>query len=252
MENNPIRASLEILDHEIAQWILENASNLEDCRTKFCSINSLRFLRWAHDIFDTSPIAASFCALNATEEAVAAFISAAKRHGHEQYAKQVNLHNHQSKALVSIFAARCSGIAEQGSLAFAMTPNKGALAFRLPTENSYHYGSLHLSSFRIYPSTGAPDNGDIVLGDMPSLEDIQGEMKRVAEARNKLLYATDTGIQTGFKNPQSSLLRETKLSLGLIWAAVDMYMNPDQDRPFINTVLEGMASLNTKSKVKKC
>tara|TARA_R110002012_G_scaffold144079_2_gene302263 strand:+ start:120 stop:875 length:756 start_codon:yes stop_codon:yes gene_type:complete len=251
MQNKSLSASSEILEHEVARWIIDNAHNLESCRAKFCSINSLRFLRWAHEVFETSPIVASFCALNATEEAVAAFIAAAKKHGHKQYAKKVNLHNHQSKALISVFAQRCSGVAKQGGLAIAVAPNRDALAFRLPTENDYCYGNLHLSSFRIHPNIETPSGGDITLGAMPALEELQAEVGKVADARNKLLYATDTGIQTGFKDPQSSLLRETQLSLGLIWATVDMYMNPDRDRPFIDTVLEGMASLNAKEKVKK-
>ncbi|MAC35350.1 hypothetical protein [Parahaliea mediterranea] len=254
MKSNSISASSEIFEHDVARWIIDNANNLEDCRAKFCSINALRFLRWAHELFEPSAIVASFCALNATEEAVAAFISAAKTHGHKQYAKEVNLHDHQSKALISVFAQRCSGVAKQGRLAIAVAPNKDALAFRLPTGNGYdyRYGNLHLSSFRIYPNTESPGKDDIALGDMPTLEELQAEVKRVAEARNALLYATNTGIQTGFKDPQASLLRETQLSLGLIWAAVDMYTNPDQDRPFINKVLEGMASLNTKGKVQEC
>lgn len=251
MKNNPISASTEILEHEVTRWIVDKANNLENCRAKFCSINALIFLRWAHEIFETSPIVASFCALNATEEAVAAFIAAAKKHGHKEFAKQVNLHDHQSKALVSMFAQRCSCAAEQGRLAFALGLNRDNLAFRVPDGDGYRYDHLHLSAFRIHPNTEMPGNGNIALGDMPSPEDLQAEATKVAEARNRLLYATDTGIPSGFKSPQTSLLRETQLSLGLIWATVDMYMNPDQDRPFIDNVLEGMASLNTKCKTKK-
>lgn len=248
MENNPVSASLQILEHQFSQLIMANANNLEDCRTKFCSVNSLRFLHWAHETYETSPIVASFCALNATEEAVVAFISAAKKHGHKKYAKQINLHCHRSKALVSVFAQRCSKIAKQGKLSIALYPSRDTLAFRVPNGDEYHYGDLHLSKFRINSKAQAP--GDIELGETPSLEDIQAEVERVAEARNKLLYATNTGIQTGFKDPQASLIRETKLSLGLIWAAVDIYINPDQDRPFIDNILEDMASIHTNGKAR--
>lgn len=251
MQNESVSNSSEILEHEVSRWIKEGVSSLEGGRAKFCSVNSLRFLGWANEVFETSPIVASFCALNATEEAVAAFIAAAKKHGHKQFAKQVNLHDHQSKALISVFAQRCSRAAKQGRLAIAVSQERDKLAFRLPGESGYRYGPLHLSSFRIYSNIEAPGNGQIALGSMPPVEDLQEEVRRVAEARNKLLYATNTGVQTGFKSPEASLLRETQLSLGLIWATVDMYMNPDQDRPFINQVLEGMASLSTNGKHKK-
>lgn len=241
----------EILEHDVSRWVVDSVSKLEAGRAKFCSVNSLRFLRWASEIFEISPIVASFCALNATEEAVAAFIASAKKHGHKKLAKQVNLHDHQSKALVSVFAQRCSLAAKQGRLAIAVNQNRDMLAFRLPDESGDRYGPLHLSSFRIYPNIETAGDGLIPLGDMPLVEDLQEEVRRVAEARNQLLYATNTGIQTGFKSPQASLVRETQLSLGLIWATVDICMNPDQDRPFINSVLEGMAALSTKCKAKE-
>lgn len=125
------------------------------------------------------------------------------------------------------------------------------MVFRVLDKNGYRYGPLNLSSFRIHPNNEEADNSQIALGSMPPIEDLQAEVRKVAEARNDLLYATNTGVQTGFKSPEASLFRETQLSLGLIWATVDMYMNPDQDRPFINQVLEGMASLGTNGKHEK-
>ena len=123
MKKNDVATSYRILDHEIARWIFDHANNLENGRTKFCSFNALRFLRWAHEIFEVSPIVASFCALNATEEAVAAFISAAKNHGHRKYAKNVNLHNHHSKALVSVFAQRCTQVVSQEGVQNSVSAN---------------------------------------------------------------------------------------------------------------------------------
>ena len=251
MESTPLSASVEVFDHDVSKWIISSANSLGNCRAKFCSINSLRFLKWAHEIFPISPIVASFCALNATEEAVVAFIDAAKKHGHKKYANVVNLHDHQDKALISVFAQRCTRAAKQGRLAIAVAPDEDALVFRVPVGDGYRHDKLHLSAFRIYPNRESPEPGDIALGGFPTLTELETEVQKVAEARNKLLYATKTGIQSGFKEPQSSLLRETQLSLGLIWATVDLYRNPDQDRPFIDMVLEGMASLKTQRTVKE-
>lgn len=246
MENNkPFTSSSELLDHEISRWIVGNIDNLEG-RAKFCSYNAIRFLRWANEIFETSHIVASFCALNATEEAVAAFISAAKSHGHKKYAKCVNLHVHQSKALVSVFAQRCSLIAAEGRLAITLNPKADTLAFRVPQGDGFHYGPLHLSTFRIHDGTAKDINDDIPLGDTPSIEEIENEALRSAEARNKLLYATDRGYQTGFIEPEYEIARNTALSLGLVWAAVDMYMHPDHNRPFVEEILQAItASVGT-------
>lgn len=240
----------KILGHQVSKWIIDSVDLLENGRAKFCAVNSLRFLHWAIEIFETSPIVASFCTLNATEEAVTAFISAAKKYGHDKSAKQVNLHDHYSKALISVFAQRCSRVAKQGRIAIAVSPSRDVLAFRVPYADSYRYAPLHLSSFRVNPNTETPENGKIQLGDMPPLEDLHAEVQRVAEARNQLLYATNSGIQTGFENPEVSLLRDTQLSLGLIWAMVDIYKNPEHDRPFIDQVLEGIVSLDARAKTK--
>lgn len=234
-------SSSALLDHDVSRWILGKIDKLEG-RAKFCSYNAVRFLRWANEIFETSHIVSSFCALNATEEAVAAFISAAKAHGHREHARNVNLHNHHSKALVSIFAQRCTLVAEQGKLAIALHPRSDTLAFRVPKGSGYHYGNLHLSAFRIHASTEQNVNEDIPLGDVPSFEEIEQEARRAAEARDKLLYATDNGYQTGFIEPGYEIARNTALSLGLIWAAVDMYMHPDQNRPFVEETLQNLTA----------
>ena len=134
----------------------------------------------------------------------------------------------------------------QRRLAIALRQDADELAFRISAENGFRYGSLHLGIFHIDACFDAVDEENIPLGNMPSIESLQKEVDKAAKARDKLLYATNNGIQTGFTNPEACLLRETQLSLGLIWATVDMYMHPGQDRPFINKVLEGMASMSTR------
>lgn len=153
MQNQAMNSPSSLLEHDVSKWIVNKISLLDNGRAKFCSFNAVRFLHWANEIFDTSPIVSSFCALNATEEAVAAFISAAKEHGHRDHAKHVNLHNHHSKALVSVFAQRCTNIANQRRLGFALHPNHDKLVFRVQKDGGYHHGDLHLSVFRIHPDT---------------------------------------------------------------------------------------------------
>ncbi|MEY8099674.1 hypothetical protein AB9F29_20040 [Falsihalocynthiibacter sp. S25ZX9] len=68
----------EIMQNEAAAWINSQINELPD-RAKFRASSALR---WANGIFDSDmPIPACFCALHATEEAVAAFISCAKECG---------------------------------------------------------------------------------------------------------------------------------------------------------------------------
>lgn len=226
----------ELLDHDVSKWIVGKIDKLQG-RARFCSYNAVRFLHWADDIFETSHLVASYCAMNATEEAVAAFISSAKENGHKSSGAKVNLHAHPNKAMVSIFAQRCTIIANKAKLAIQVHKPTDSLAFRVPKGEGYHYGHLHLSTFQIGTSGSNEIDNGIMLGDMPSLEDIENEAQLTHQKRNSLLYATDSGVSSGFIRPDYEIARNTALSLGLIWAAVDMYMHPEQDRPLIEEIL---------------
>lgn len=243
------RSSSEILNEEISLWIISKIDSLEG-RAKFSSLNAVRFMHWSNDAFNVSPIVASSTAMHATEEAVAAFIAAAQVHGHKKYANKINLHSHKLKALISIFAQRMSLLLAQGKVSIAIHPKQDVLAYRVPTEEGYHYDALHLSSFNI----GSKDeevNG-IPLGGTPSLEDVAKEADRVSQVRNKIMYATDNGLPTGFIHPEYEIARNTALSIGLIWAAVDMYMHPDHNRLIVDQVLSGMTEVMVKNGRNSC
>lgn len=236
-----------ILDHDTTKWIGSNIDHLNG-RDKFCALNAIRFLVWADEIFEISPIVASFCAVHATEEAVVSFISAAKKSGHEKYAKSVNLRSHPNKALVSILANRLANSAEKGKLGFSVNPNGDCLAYRLPTNEGYQYGDLHLSIFRLGDSDGQNLDKYTPLGDLPSLDEVKKEATDWADVRNKLIYATDKGFRSGFERPMDALIKQAQLSLGLIWAAIDVTRYPYQDASFVKDLLKGMASFDTKGK----
>lgn len=232
------------LDHELASWIIEKIGELEG-RSKFCAHNAIRFLHWANETIETSHIVSSFCAMHATEEAVAAFISAAKAYGHGEFAKKINLHDHLSKALVSILAQRISILASKGKLAVAVHMSGDHLALRIPKgKDGYHFGHLHLSSFRIGQSTERDIKEHTLLGDLPPLEELRKEVAKGADMRNKLLYASNKGFPSEDIDAEASLKRETQLSLGLIWAAVDLRYEHDQEVPFVRDILEQMAAFN--------
>lgn len=234
------KSSTEILNAEISQWIINKIEKLDE-RAKYSSFNSIRFLNWSTTSFNASPIVASFCAMHATEEAVAAFISAAHTQNHKTHENKINWRNHKGKALVSIFAQRISLLLAQGNLSIAIHPSQDVLAYRAPADDGYHYGALHLSSFSLSNDDG--EASGIPLGDTPSLDDVATEATRIAKLRNDLLYATETGYPTGFDNPEYEVARNTALSIGLIWAAVDMYMHPDHNRLIVDQILSGMADV---------
>ncbi len=238
----------EIWHTDVSRWIIEKFPILND-RSKYCADNSVRFALWADEFKETAPPVASFCALHSIEEAVAAFISAAKNCGHTERAKKLNIHDHLSKALVSIFARRASLAANQGGLAVAVHPDEKSLAYRLPKGEGYIYNRLHLSVFHV-DFDGTSEIGDrAYLGQAPLLHDIETEIKKVADIRNKVLYASDRGRPTGFLDINTEVNQHTSLSLGLIWGSIDLHLDPAQGGIFIQVILDKMVELNEARRI---
>lgn len=232
---------------DVGRWILGKIPIL-DKRAKYCADNSLRFLIWAKQFENVAPPVASFCALHAVEEAVAAFISAAKACGHNERAKDVNIHDHLSKALVSILAQRSSKAVSQGRLAIAVHPTQDCLVYRLPKGDDYIYSDLHLSAFYIDFDGTAEIGERNFLGQIPLLEDIGAEVRKVADARNAVIYASDEGTPTGFLDIEKEVRRAAGLSLGLIWGCVDLYSDEAHGGTFVQVVLDKMIELNRARK----
>lgn len=232
-----------IWDSTVSQWIIRNISVLEG-RSRYCADNSIRFALWASDFQESYSPVASFCALHAVEEAVAAFISAAKFCSHKERAKAVNIHDHQSKALVSILAARSTSAAKRRRLAIAVHPDGQSLVYRLPIEDGHAYDRLHLSAFHVdFDGTSEPGNRHF-LGQVRLLDDIEAEVKRVSDARNRVLYASDTGTPVGFLDIEKEVKKAAQLSLGLIWGSIDLHLDPAQGGNFVQTILDKMIDLN--------
>ena len=238
----------ELLKHDLALWVGKNTEILHG-RSRYCALNSIRFLNFASDTFEISPIVSAFCALNALEEAVASFVSAAKSCGHRDYAKDVNIHDHKIKALVSIIAQRITKIVSDSGASVAIRDDRH-LAFRLIIEGKAHYGDLSLSIFR--PNKVENESFGILLGEMPSLAELRSEVQRDADARNKLLYASDGGIPSGFVSPEAELVRAAKLSLGMIWAAIDIHLSTKADRPFVDEMLKQIVAFSKDKKKQNC
>jgi hypothetical protein len=239
-----------VIDHNVSEWIKTKIPHLQK-GSRFRAYNAIRFLIWADEIFEITPIVSAFCAMHATEEAVAAFIEAAKKHGYKEHAKSINLHDHKSKALVSILIQRVSVAAESAKLSFAWHKERDCLAIRYQSEGNYQYQDLHLSIFEIPELGQSSKQFTASLGEMPTLEDIEAEIEKLVSARNGLIYASSKGSPTGWKNPDTSLIRDAKIALGLIWATIDLSEKSIGNAPIVEHLLSKMASYEIERSTKK-
>lgn len=228
----------KIMQNESAVWINSQINELPD-RGKFRASSALRSLQWANGIFDAGmPIPACFCALHATEEAVAAFISCAKECGYVE-AKNINIKDHAAKATVSLLAQKVSGILFKYECAVALNAETNTLVTRYTVDDQTYYNEASTKLFHYRDDEGnmSPDfYGELVkmFGDANELKEA---VRLGQEARNTIFYASSDGYPTGFDDPSESLARECQLTLGLIWGAIDLTKSAGKKIPFIEQAL---------------
>jgi hypothetical protein len=241
----------DIMRLDTAKWIGEKIAELPD-RSKFRAYSAIRSLQWSSRNFHADmPIPAAYFALHATEEAVAAFLSSAKECGYGNDAR-INLKDHMAKATISLLAQKVSNFIAEYEPAVAVAPENDALIARFAVDGTVRYGEASTNLFHFTDGTHGNRKADFLEELVASFGDIRALKQAVIEAqevRNGIFYATSTGLPTGFLDPEASLRRECKLTLGLIWAAIDIKRNRGQPIPFIaqalrtaNLVIDAMRS----------
>jgi len=235
-----------------AIWINDHIKELPN-RAKFRAANSLRSLQWANAIYESGlPIPACYCALHATEEAVAAFISCAKECGYGDNAK-INIKDHAAKATVSLLAQKVSTILEECNLAIGYMPNYDMLAAKYTVDGETHYNeaSTKIFHFRDGEENLREDFYEELIQMFGDISELKKSVSKGQEARIGIFYATSSGLPTGFDEPEASLARECQITLGLIWAAIDIKKHEGELIPFVDQALRTanivIAELKTKT-----
>jgi len=241
-----------ILEHDIAYWLQRRAATDLKGRALACAVNARNFLVRAEKIAGISTIVSYFCATHATEEAVAAFISACKSNGYPE-AKAINLHDHKAKATVSAFAQFISGHAHDVGLSIAHEPKEDALVARVRDGQTVQYYplGLHLFTFNEKRQSDthvqAFEGFSAIFG---SPEDMRRHIVARSMFRDRALYASKGGAPAISESTLALQLQDHAfLTLGLIWAAVDV-VNHKRREPFIIQILGAINEVNAGFKPK--
>ncbi|RKF17719.1 hypothetical protein D6851_15790 [Altericroceibacterium spongiae] len=209
---------------DVAKWITHQIEDLPDAG-KFRASSAIRSLDWASKNYASGmPIPATYFALHATEEAVAAFVSCAKKRGYGNDAK-INLRDHKAKATVSLLAQKTCDFVSSFDPAIALNPDLNQIVARFTVDGQVHYQPASTNLFHFTQGKDGDrkeDFFDELVEDFGNIETLKKTVIKGQEARNEILYATDKGYPTGFIHPEESLRRECLLTLGLIWAALDI------------------------------
>ena len=243
----------EIMQLESSRWINAKIKGLPE-NAKFRAASAIRSLQWANANYDAGlPIPAAYFALHATEESVASFICCAKARGYGTDAK-INLRDHQAKATVSLLAQKVSNLLAPYQLAIAVEPKTDTLVAKFTVDGVVRHEEASTNLFHFTDGdVGSPksDFFDEVVAEFGEIKELKQAVIYGQEARNNIFYATDTGLPTGFLDPEASLRRECQLTLGLIWAAIDTARNSAEKIAFIAQALRTANLVIAAVKAKK-
>lgn len=237
-----------LIDHPVGEWVYRKANERLSGRALSCAVNARNHLVRAQRIADEeiSNTIAYFCATHATEEAVAAFIASAKEHGYRTLAGKVNVRDHAQKAVVSAYVQVISGYAEEMSLAVALNPSADEIVTRVKVGGTDNYYPLSLSLFSFNENINDPSSEaafEALSSWFPSLEAMAERVHARASFRDSALYARDAGTPALSREQLEKGLHEhTLLTLGLIWAAMDVTYHTNR-APFVIQALGAIASV---------
>jgi len=237
-----------LIDHPVADWVYRQASEQLSGRALSCAVNARNHLVRAQKIADAdiSNTIAYFCAAHATEEAVAAFIASAKRHGYRKLAGKVNIHDHAQKAVVSAYAQIISGHAEELKLVVTYNPAEDEAVARVRIGDNDTVYPLGLRLFSFNEDEEDPSSAAAFEAFARWFPNATAMVERVHERasfRDKALYAEDEGGPALSREQLDAGLREhTLLTLGLIWAAMDVTSHQEQE-PFVVQVLGAISTV---------
>ncbi|MBY3238685.1 hypothetical protein HFO17_29850 [Rhizobium laguerreae] len=237
-----------IIDHPVADWVYRRANERLSGRALSCAVNARNHLVRAQRIADEgiSNTIAYFCATHATEEAVAAFITSAKEHGYRKLAGKVNIRDHAQKAVVAAYVQIIAGYAQDMKLAVTHHSESDDVIARVHigyADKVYPLG-LRLFSFNENGGDPSPEAAFEAFSSLfPSTDEMVERVHKRANFRDQALYAGDEGGPALTRKQLDEGLREhTFLTLGLIWAAMDVTGHTNQE-PFVVQTLGAISSV---------
>lgn len=242
--NTPVS---DILGSHITKRIHAEAGKRLTGRSLSCANNAFRFLIHSDKTAEISETVSYFCVTHAVEESVACVIAAAKENGYHE-AKQINPKDHGHKATVAQFAQVISGLAMDIQLRIAISEDTPRLLFRAyPSKPEKEVrGILSLSALRFNEDMDDPDGTAAFVNFTNFFGDEASMVKHIhkrANFRNDALYAQSGGVPTMDRQGLFIQLRENALlSIGLIWAAVDLSYH-DKRHPEVLQLLDALVRI---------
>ena len=231
---------IDLMRSPKSQWVYRHAMSTLRGHALGAAKNTFSYIERSHFVSSKYPSLAYFCITHATEEAVVSLIQTAKQTGYESDIKKFNHTVHRHKAVVTYFAQQIGDLLTDMSFELSFSEEKDHMLFRESRSNPPAGGLLKLSAFKFLDDDGNIDHENPTM----LLDEIKKDKAKTVEYivelskfRDRALYATDThqpGISP--ESMKTQLLLHTKLTLGIIWAAIELHKE-EAPLPSIQRVL---------------
>lgn len=133
--------------------------------------------------------------------------------------------------------------------ALAASNENPHLTIRITQNEETEYSVLSTECFNVFVN-GKPSLKNDILSTLDGEKDIIDRILFIQNARNDILYAANDGYPVGFTDPIEAAKRDAYISLGLMWAAIDIFEIKDKKVPlaeeFIKLVIEYSAKAKNK------
>lgn len=233
--------------HDAAKWIHNNIHTLPD-RASYAASSAIRSLNWANTIDKINlKIPAQYCALHATEEAVACLIHVLKVKEYQK-SDNINIKDHEDKSTISIVSQGLINIFKEYEIQFAYSDTEDQIIIKTTFNGKLKYdtASLEYFSFSI-------ENGNSMISDINeyfgNFDNLANQIQISRNARNKIFYADKDGYPTGFDDHKKCLEREVNLTIAMIWASINIFNTNEKMKiveQFLDTSTHIISTMNSK------
>lgn len=226
---------------------------------KFRANNALSALYWAggisalHSSLDRDyrfSVPATFCLTHALEEAVVAFVGCASVGKYEDLTDPFKYGNHSYKSALSWVLTEVTNQVINGfDLALAYSKDKDLIIVRFNDGDKVNYAPVSLKRLSMKGADGGQSYSftNEIFAKFTEEDTALKYLHDMANGRNVLMYATESGYMAGPDDMTDNLRELYKTTLGVLWATIDLWENREERLQLVEISLQTAVELARKA-----
>jgi hypothetical protein len=249
---------LRVVESDMALWVRARIQNLPN-EAKFRANNALSALYWAGGISTLHSslvrdyrfsVPATFCLTHALEEAVVAFVGCASVGKYEDLTAPFKSGNHSYKSALSWVLTEVTNQLINGfNLALSYSKDKDLIIVRFNDEDKVNYAPVSLKMLSMKAADGDQRYSltNEIFAKFTEEDAALRYLNDMANGRNVLMYATESGYMAGPDDMTDNLRELSKTTLGVLWATIDLWENKEDRLRLVEISLQTAVELAKKA-----